>query len=117
MPDHLRQSSLSSEMEREFEWDKWRNLIPALPFKEGWKIRIIPPSGGAIIRFRVIFENSDISVYLDAYDHLGVMGKLPYWEIYPAADGDCERFGMTSTDELIAGIQASIDANKPKDVI
>ena len=106
---------MSAEFETAYEWRKWVKVIPALKFPPEWGIRIIPPFQGAIIRFRVVTEFGEISVYLDGYDELGVMGE-PYWEIYPGETGDPDRFLMDETTELIEGIKKAINYLKPGEV-
>lgn len=117
MSDYLDQSKAASDCGRLFEWDKWMREVPALQFPAEWKIRIIPPFGGAIIRFVAIDpKGSEVSVYLDAYDQMGCMNKKPYWEIHPDETGDCERFWMDETKELIEGIQKSFESRKTPEV-
>jgi len=96
----------------------WCDLIPPLEFPSTWKIKVIPPFGGALARFIVVTECGNVSVYLDGYDQLGCMGK-PYWEIYPGSDedGNPDRFQMNETKELIDGIRKTIDKIKPRDVL
>jgi len=67
------------------EWMKWVEEIPAISFKEEWKVKIIPPFAGAIARFHVGNGDRDVSVYLDCCNKLGYFGE-PYWEIYPYKD-------------------------------
>jgi hypothetical protein len=118
MSDYLEQSNVASDIRRLFEWDRWMIEIPSLQFPSDWKVRIIPPFGGAIIRFIAIdTKGSEVSVYLDAYDQMGSMGKKPYWEIHPDESGDCTRYWMNETAELIEGIQKSFDTRKPAPVV
>jgi hypothetical protein len=86
-------------IERNEEWRRWMDEIPAIEFPAGWKIKVIPPSVGAIVRFKA----NDISVYLDCYNKLGLWDG-PYWEIYPAEDGDTERYGMADVEGLLDGL-------------
>jgi hypothetical protein len=106
-------------VEEAYEYRKWRKDIPPLSFPQDWKIRIIPPFGGALIRFIVVSEFGVVSVYLDAYDELGCMNMEPYWEIYPGSDehGSPDRFQMNDIVELIEGIRKAINLMKPKDVL
>ena len=90
-------------VEKREEWRRWCEEIPELQFPSTWNVRIIPPFGGAIVRFII---NDKISVYLDCYDALGIMGK-PYWEIYPHCD-DTWRCPMNNTDDLIAHIDEAL---------
>ena len=93
-------------VEKHEEWHRWCEEIPELQFPSSWKVKIIPPFGGAIVRFRI---NDKISVYLDCYDALGFMGE-PYWEIYPYCD-DIWRCPMNNTDDLIAHIDEALEEN------
>jgi hypothetical protein len=101
---------LPVKMEETFEWNKWIKEIPSIQFRSSWKVKIIPPFGGAVVRFHVTdeTEKAHISVYLDCYNILGHFGK-PYWEIYPY-DGDVYRVGMNDVEELFQRIQESIDS-------
>jgi hypothetical protein len=97
-----------AEVERDEEWrEKWVEKIPHLQFKEDWKIKIIPPFGGAIARFWIDKEGNHVSVYLDCYENLGYFGE-PYWEVYPYKD-DVYRVAMNDTDELLKIIAEVID--------
>ena len=80
-------------VEKREEWRRWCEEIPELQFPSSWNVKIIPPFGGAMVRFII---NEKISVYLDCYDSLGFMGE-PYWEIYPYCD-DTWRCPMNNTD-------------------
>jgi hypothetical protein len=114
-----------------YEWNKWMKLIPPLEFPPGWKVRIVPPCTGALVRFKVLHRTGDISVYLDGYGDLGHYGTKeeggqewvknilqgqeppdtdaePYWEIYPV-EGDTHRCGLQQTEELIRVIQEELD--------
>jgi hypothetical protein len=114
---HVRRIQMQCELEALCEWRKWVKEIPALNFPPEWKIRIIPPFLGAVIRFVVVTEFGEVSVYLDAYDNLGCMGMNPYWEIYPGKSGDPDRFMLNETTELIEGIKKAVNYLKPKDVL
>jgi len=99
---------LSHKLSKVLEWDKWIKEIPFIPFSKKWEVKIIPPTQGAIVRFRVrIRKYKDakyISVYLDCYDILGSFGS-PYWEIYPNKEGDVSRIPMNDMDELLAELK------------
>lgn len=106
---------LTDHMEAAFEWKKWREEIPYLQFLSHWKVKIVPPSSGAVVRFLVTTDDKNwISVYLDCYDMLGFY-QAPYWEIYPAVDGDCERFPMHETTALLDAIELSLKAQSEKE--
>ena len=91
---------------------EWYDKMPNVPFPAAWDVRAVPPFGGAMVRYRIQHKGADISVYMDAHDRLGCV-REPYWEIYPGADGDPDRFLLNEVDELVAGIQAAIDRVKP----
>jgi len=91
------------DVEKHEEWRRWCEEIPELQFPSSWNVKIIPPFGGAMVRFII---NEKISVYLDCYDALGFMGE-PYWEIYPYCD-DTWRCPMNDTDDLIAHIDEAL---------
>lgn len=101
------------EMFQQFLERGCRDQMPALQFPADWQVKIIPPFGGALIRFTVEGPKDWISIYLDACDALGCVGQA-YWEMYPNAEGDAERFLLNETDELFAAIQRALDAqNEP----
>jgi hypothetical protein len=104
------------EVAEAFEWRKWAKEIPFIDFPAEWLIKAVPPFSGAVIRYNIKhkeIENSFVSVYLDCYSILGVMGE-PYWEIHPDEDDDCERFYMNEIDELLEGIRKSFEKQKTK---
>jgi hypothetical protein len=98
------------QLERDFEWQKWAMKIPAIQFPSHWHVKIVPPLAAAMIRFRVSLDGKDrdISVYLDCYETLGCWNGEPYWEIYPASNGDTERFDMADIKCLIEGIEKAL---------
>lgn len=101
------------EMFKQFLDRDCRDQMPALQFPSDWRVKIIPPFGGVLIRFTVEGPRDWISVYLDACEALGSMGE-PYWEMYPNPEGDAERFLLNETTELFAAIQRALDAqNQP----
>jgi len=91
---------LSSTLERKDEWQRWTTEIPEIVFPAGWAVRMRPPTVGAIVRFNA----NGISVYLDCYSRLGHWDG-PYWEIYPAEDGDTERYAMHDITGLLDGLE------------
>lgn len=95
-----------------FEYDKWKYEIPYLNFKPEWEVKILPPFGGAIIRFYIRHKDYPkmgiVSVYLDCYSLLGVMDG-PYWEIYPNELGETSRVSLKDTEILIKKIEDSIE--------
>ena len=101
-----------AETELKETWLKWASMIPYLTFPPHWQIKIIPPFGGAIVRFGVktdeMRDGDSISIYLDCLDKLGYMGQ-PYWEVYPINDGYTYRCTIKETKGLIEAIQKCID--------
>lgn len=95
------------EVEKDEEWTKWMNEIPALKFKDDWEVRIVPPFGGAMVRFWIDKGENHVSVYLDCHERLGCGGG-PYWELYPY-EGDTFRCGMEETDKLLDAISEVLD--------
>jgi len=105
--------SVLSAVDNINEYQKWAKKIPAMKFPSDWNVQIIPPFGGAIVRFTVQRDGSKnkVSVYLDCYDRLGAVGQ-PYWELYPYK-GDTYRCAMENVDELLEIIEYAL-GNKRK---
>lgn len=87
----------------------WKELIadtPYLTFNPEWRVRIIPPFCGAMVRFTI---NEDISIYLDSLNALGIVGK-PYWEVYCDAQMEKgpERFLLDETDQILVLIDSLV---------
>lgn len=89
------------------EKEDWRGMcrvIPPIQFPAHWIIKLMMPFGGACARFMASLDNENwISVYFDAFDRLGFVGR-PYWEIYPI-EGDIERFIVGEEDQLLKKIE------------
>ncbi len=105
--------------QNEFEHTKWIEKIPYISFPSEWQVQVIPPFGGAIVRFRIKHPNENyVSVYLDGYDLLGIYyteenGFEPYWEICPYED-DVYRCKMNDTNELLEAIKYSLEVGKKR---
>ena len=69
-----RNGNAHREIAEQDEWGKWIDLIPAIKFSPEWEVKVIPPFGGAIVRFLVICKGKTASVYLDCYDRIGYCG-------------------------------------------
>lgn len=98
------------------EYRKWSNELPFLEFPSDWLVKIVPPHGGAIIRFAVQRkgEEKTVSVYLDCYDRLGSVGR-PYWELYPYnynGKEDTFRCFLEETEELLGAIDKALGNKK-----
>lgn len=100
------------EVELDEEWKDWLSEIPSLSFPKEWDIRVLPPFGGALIRFWVFKEGNWVSVYLDVFGRLAPL-DTPYLEIYPNFFGRTERFKMHDTENLLIAIERSL--NRPKE--
>jgi hypothetical protein len=97
------QELLPYKLAEQDQWQKWAKEIPCFSWPPEWKVKAVPPFGGAIIRYWIKTPKCDhVSVYLDCYDRLGYVGA-PYWEVYPY-DGDCFRCAMAETEELLKAI-------------
>lgn len=91
--------------------EKWREIIkqiPTLNFKKEWNVKIIPPFGGALVRFTVYYNGNHVSVYLDWYSRLGCVDE-PYWELYPRED-DVRRYRLNDTKELMKDIEMVLES-------
>lgn len=107
-----------TEIEQEEEWHEWSHDLPFLSFPSEWQIQIIPPFGGAMIRFKIRRDDSPedrcVSVYFDAYSRLGSM-PYPYWEVYPLpsehmpSGDDVRRHAKDETNDLLSTIDEALD--------
>jgi hypothetical protein len=104
-------NELSHEISRVHEYRKWTKEIPFIEFPKKYKIKIIPPFGGAIVRFIIKNNKNEVSVYLDCYNNVGYWDG-PYWEIYPNKDSEEERYDMNDIEGLLKGIELSLKSKK-----
>lgn len=107
--NYVNNSIIISEVESIQEYTKWAKEIPYIPIKNDWEIRMVPPFGGAIVRFvvrRKGEEQKEVSVYLDCYSRLGAWNE-PYWEIYPCK-GDTYRCRMKDIEDLVDAIDFAL---------
>jgi len=105
------------EVESSEEWNKWGKAIPYLSFNQDHVVKVVPPYGGAIIRFIIthtLLEKKykdegipHISVYLDVFRRLAPI-PTPYWEIYPTTNGEALRFELYDTQKLMDAIDKAI---------
>lgn len=83
----------------------WIDKIPFIKWPDSWKVKAIPPTGGAVIRYQVINQNgAKISIYLDCYDAIGYNSGNPYWEFYPNEKDGCTRAALSDIEELLIEI-------------
>lgn len=106
MRDNFEDFMFLAEYDRKMEHNKWRQEIPYIKFPSEWEIQVSPPSGGAVVRFKIKKGIANTSVYLDCYDNLGVYRK-PYWEVYPI-NNDVFRCDMEDTTSLLEAIDESL---------
>lgn len=102
----MKDYKIAFEYSEKMEHMKWVKEIPYINFKKEWAVQVSPPFSGAVVRFRVKYNNAEVSVYLDCYDRLGYYGS-PYWEVYPHND-DVFRCDMLDTESLLKAIEESI---------
>lgn len=111
--DRYEGQRLYFQLSKIYEWDYWREHIPYIQFLSEWKVKAIPPTGGAIIRYNIKDSNDGwVSIYLDCYNNLGFR-EHPYWELFPYK-GDCFRCDINETDVLLEAIKESFDQQKNK---
>lgn len=90
--------------------ENWREIcdqVPYLSFQPDWKVKVIPPFGGAMARFVIEKNGKSISVYYDTMDRLGFVGQ-PYFEAYPI-NNDAARFGRDEVDEMMKAISEELN--------
>lgn len=94
------------EVERRERWREFLLEIPWISFPSSWSVKMIPPFGGATVRFMIRLPCEHVvSVYLDCFDTLGVYCS-PYWEVYPVR-GDSRRCDMQDVSGLISIIASA----------
>lgn len=102
------ETMIISKYEQLQECKKWMREIPALHFEKEWDVKIIPPFGGAVIRFWIYYNGKHVSVYFDAYSELGFVyddndNPIPYFEYY---DGEeCYRYYMDESEKMMEDIK------------
>jgi hypothetical protein len=97
------------EVEWEQGWIGEADTMPLLKFPSEWRIRIIPPFGDVVIRFRITLPSGlEKSVFLDSRcsmtDLRDRLGKpVAYWEVSPVGKklGRCEKYNIETLLELI----------------
>jgi hypothetical protein len=86
--------------------------LPSIKFKPEWDVVILPPFGGATMRFVVRYKKKSVSVYCDHFNNLGYWDGKPYWEMYPLTyEGfaDVKRFDLENTKGLIENIEQELE--------
>ena len=106
-------SMIISKYEKLQQCRKWGSEIPALHFEKEWGVKIIPPFGGAVIRFYIEYNGKHVSVYFDGYSELGYVvdendEPIPYFEYY---DGEeCYRYYMDESEQMMADIKKFLES-------
>lgn len=102
-----------SKYENLQECRKWGQKLPSLNFEKEWNVKIIPPFGGAVIRFHIEHNGKNVSVYFDGYSELGYMvdeqgNPTPYFEYY---DGeDCFRYYINESEKMMKDIKTFLES-------
>lgn len=112
-----------SLIEKKLKWREYSfgtdgcERIPFIEFPRKWRVQVVPPMTGAMVRFRVWIpgmpKDESISIYLDVNNSLGIYsleGDVPYWEVYPV-DGNTFRCAMADTQALLAAIKRGAKTN------
>lgn len=108
------------EVEKAENWRDIVSQVPYIAFPYSWKVAIVPPFAGAVARFLIRREAinekgektfASVSVYLDWHSQLGSVQE-PYYELYPAKNGDTDRFLLNDTDAMIEAIEAALTAQE-----
>lgn len=99
-----------------FEHFKAAPALPPVP--SHWRLHLWPGTTGALVRFGVSFDGECrdlgeglVSIYFDVLSKLGCVAQ-PYWELYPNAEGDNERFLCGEEAELFEAIEKSLQDQK-----
>lgn len=97
----------SYELEKGLEYKRWMKELPFMEIPAGFKIKVVPPFHGAVVRFWIqkvgsVDMQDSVSVYFDSANVLGWM-EHPYWEAYPI-DGECQRYFVGEEEKMIADI-------------
>jgi hypothetical protein len=104
--DYIKKSNLFAEYDHSQETRKWCKELPKFHFKKEWNVKIIPPFGGAIIRFMIDYKGKHVSVYFDVYERLG-LEPVPYFEYF---DGEnVHRYLLEESEEMMKDIEMFLE--------
>ena len=111
----LNDMMIISKYESLQECRKWCGRLPAFNFDKKWDVQIIPPFGGAIIRFCIKYNDKQVSVYFDGYSELGYMvdendEPVPYFEYYDGTD--CHRYYMHESEKMMDDIRGFLNSKR-----
>ena len=87
--------------------------VKYLRFPKSMEIAVIAPYPYAEIRFLARLRGTSVtgvSVYLDTQSALGSVGGEHYWEIYPNAAEENQRFSLGSEPAMIKAIKKALKA-------
>lgn len=109
----LNDTIIISKYESLQEYRKWGGRLPAFNFDKEWDVHIVPPFGGAIIRFCIKHNDKQVSVYFDGYSELGYMvdendEPIPYFEYYDGTD--CHRYYMHESEKMMDDIRGFLNS-------
>ena len=113
LQENVNKSLMLSKVEQMHDFRGWSHKLPAFHFDKEWDVKIIPPFGGAVIRFYINHNGKHVSVYLDGYSELGYVvdendKPIPYFEYY---DGEeCYRYYMDESEQMMADIKRFLES-------
>ena len=101
------------KLERAEGWQETNRDVPYIEFDDGWEVKVMMPTMGAMARFMVKSGDADASVFLDTMGRLGSCcdengNECAYWEVYPVGN-DIGRVAMDDVEGLLELIRESID--------
>lgn len=109
----IKETMIISQYEKLQECREWGAKLPSFNFEKEWNVKIIPPFGGAVIRFCIEHNGKNVSVYFDGYSELGwVMddqdNPIPYFEYY---DGEeCYRYYINESEKMMDDIRNFLES-------
>lgn len=108
MSDNMKRWDAAIAWQNAFAIERWAHEMPRLKFPSHWIVQVIPPFGGAIVRFVIYYKKRSVSVYFDAFDQLGCFGET-HWDAYPI-DGDNVRWPMKDWPKMFRAIDRELKA-------
>ena len=103
----IEDSMIISKYDNLQECRGWGARIPALHFEKEWDVKIIPPFGGAVIRFCIGYNDKHVSVYFDGYSELGCVPE-PYWEYFDREE--CYRYYIDESEQMMTDIKKFLES-------
>lgn len=107
MNDLITIHEASHQLEDALDYGRWMRELPFMEIPAGFKIKVVPPWHGAVVRFWIqkadaVDMEKCISVYFDSRNVLGSMDQ-PYYEAY-SIDDECQRYFVGEEDKMMADI-------------